>query len=193
MGYPSREFMMPDCSPKTKTSLKLLSLLVLCTAMPASEARVEEIDFNRDIRPLLSNNCFFCHGPDEEHREADLRLDQEKAAKEGAIEPGDAEASELYARLVTSDPDLKMPPQSPVRNSLQNRSRPSDAGSRRELIGKITGRSLRRPVQKLRRYPTQTGPEIQLPTLSSLDSMRKVGNPLRRLRPPRCCVDLPWI
>lgn len=110
MVYPSREFMMPDCSPKTKTSLKLLSLLVLCTAMPASEARVEEIDFNRDIRPLLSNNCFFCHGPDEEHREADLRLDQEKAAKEGAIEPGDAEASELYARLVTSDPDLKMPP-----------------------------------------------------------------------------------
>ncbi|MEC8570256.1 MAG: c-type cytochrome domain-containing protein, partial [Planctomycetota bacterium] len=64
-------------------------MLVLCSAIPASEARVQEIDFNRDIRPLLSNNCFFCHGPDEEHREADLRLDQEKAAKEGAIEPGD--------------------------------------------------------------------------------------------------------
>ena len=58
-------------------------MLVLCSAIPASEARVQEIDFNRDIRPLLSNNCFFCHGPDEEHREADLRLDQEKAAKEG--------------------------------------------------------------------------------------------------------------
>lgn len=68
-----------------------------------------EIDFNRDIRPILSNNCFQCHGPDAAHREADLRLDEESAAKEYAITAGDVE-SELIGRIVSDDHDTLMPP-----------------------------------------------------------------------------------
>ena len=70
----------------------------------------EQIDFNRDIRPILSDKCFFCHGPDSEERQADLRLDMENAAKESVIVPGDLENSELIARIVSNDADEKMPP-----------------------------------------------------------------------------------
>lgn len=74
------------------------------------------VDFNRDIRPLLSKNCFHCHGPDPETREAGLRLDQRPSAiaklesEEHAIVPGDAEKSELIQRLTSSDEYLVMPP-----------------------------------------------------------------------------------
>ncbi len=68
------------------------------------------IDFNREIRPLLSDRCYTCHGPDAANRKADLRLDVESSAKELVIIPGDVEASELYVRLTSDDPDLKMPP-----------------------------------------------------------------------------------
>ena len=70
----------------------------------------QEVDFNRDIRPLLSDRCFSCHGPDSEHREADLRLDIEKFAKESAISEGDVAGSELVARIISDDEDLLMPP-----------------------------------------------------------------------------------
>ncbi len=70
----------------------------------------DELSFNRDIRPILSDSCFFCHGPDPTHREADLRLDQEDHAKDYAIVPGDLEGSELIARITADDPDELMPP-----------------------------------------------------------------------------------
>ena len=75
-----------------------------------------EVDFNRDIRPILSANCFACHGPDEKTLKAGLRLDLEeeafKALKSGehAIVPGDIEKSLLLARMTTSDADDRMPP-----------------------------------------------------------------------------------
>lgn len=69
-----------------------------------------KIDFSRDIRPILSDNCFHCHGPDTEHREGDLRLDIEDAAKASSITPGHSDQSELYARISSTDSDLKMPP-----------------------------------------------------------------------------------
>ncbi len=69
------------------------------------------ISFNRDIRPLLSNRCFACHGPDEAAREAGLRLDvSEEAIEFGVIEPGDADASELVLRIESDDPYHVMPP-----------------------------------------------------------------------------------
>lgn len=72
-----------------------------------------EIQFNRDVRPILSDNCFSCHGPDAGHRQADLRLDiRDDAIAGGAIEPGQPAASELVARLLSTDPDLQMPPPS---------------------------------------------------------------------------------
>ncbi len=70
------------------------------------------IDFNRDIRPILSDRCFHCHGPSEETREAGLRLDQADG-DEGAlnmIEPGDPDASLLWHRITTDDEDERMPP-----------------------------------------------------------------------------------
>ena len=71
----------------------------------------EKLDFNRDIRPILSDKCFQCHGPDEETLEGDVRLD-ERASAVGAkaIVPGSPELSEALARILSDDPDEVMPP-----------------------------------------------------------------------------------
>ena len=67
--------------------------------------------YNRDIRPILADNCFACHGPDGAARKADLRLDKrDEAIDFGAIVPNEPEESELFLRLVTDDVDLLMPP-----------------------------------------------------------------------------------
>ena len=78
-------------------------------------AGAETIRFNRDVRPILSQNCFFCHGPDEKHREAELRLDLAGAATadlggRAAIVPGQPERSELLNRVSSHDDDELMPP-----------------------------------------------------------------------------------
>ncbi len=87
--------------------LILFSLAVV--AVPSFAA--ETVSFTRDIRPILSDNCFACHGPDEEKREADLRLDVAQSALEsGAIKPGSVDESELWTRINSSDPDEAMPP-----------------------------------------------------------------------------------
>jgi hypothetical protein len=75
-----------------------------------------EIDFNRDIRPILSNNCFKCHGPDPKQRQAGLRLDLRESALQPAesgaiaIVPTDPAKSELVRRIATDDDTLRMPP-----------------------------------------------------------------------------------
>ncbi|MFK8113583.1 MAG: PSD1 and planctomycete cytochrome C domain-containing protein [Rubripirellula sp.] len=84
-----------------------LPILCLAAWIPC---KADELSFNRDIRPILSDACFFCHGPDSAHREADLRLDVEASAKEHAIVPGEIEDSEVIARILETDPDLQMPP-----------------------------------------------------------------------------------
>jgi hypothetical protein len=66
--------------------------------------------FNRDIRPILSDRCFTCHGPDANKREAELRLDTEEGAHKFAIVPGDAVNRELLARVMSDDPEYQMPP-----------------------------------------------------------------------------------
>lgn len=69
------------------------------------------LSFNRDIRPILVDNCFACHGPDEKQRKGELRLDLREAAVEsGAIAPGDLAASSLVARIASTDPSEQMPP-----------------------------------------------------------------------------------
>ena len=76
-------------------------------------AQVREVDFNREVRPILSDKCFFCHGPDKEHRKAKLRLDLEDSAKNPkhkAIVPGKPQSSELVYRITTGDQDEVMPP-----------------------------------------------------------------------------------
>lgn len=76
----------------------------------ASLGASEPIRFDRDIRPILSDKCFHCHGPDNTQRQADLRLDLEEAAKEWAIVPGKPDESEVYQRMVSPDAELRMPP-----------------------------------------------------------------------------------
>ncbi|MEQ9412081.1 MAG: PSD1 and planctomycete cytochrome C domain-containing protein [Fuerstiella sp.] len=88
-------------------------LLLGCPALTAAAA--EPPDFNRQVRPLLSDRCFACHGPDATHREADLRLDQFEsytADRDGyqVVVPGKPQKSELLNRITSSDPDLVMPP-----------------------------------------------------------------------------------
>jgi hypothetical protein len=72
----------------------------------------ETISFNRQVRPLLSDRCWACHGPDEKTRKAKLRLDTEDGmfGKKGVIAAGNPAASELYKRIASEDPDEKMPP-----------------------------------------------------------------------------------
>ena len=74
------------------------------------------LDFNRDVRPILSDRCFACHGPDADDRQAGLRLDDRGVAtavlESGgtAIVPGKPEASGILARVASTDPDVVMPP-----------------------------------------------------------------------------------
>jgi hypothetical protein len=83
-------------------------VLLLSTASPAPAA---PLDFNRDIRPILAENCFYCHGQDSNKRQADLRLDVRDAALESeAFVPHDAAASQLVKRIHSTDPDQQMPP-----------------------------------------------------------------------------------
>ena len=91
---------------------------LICSALLSSvavAAQPEKISFNTHVRPILSNNCFFCHGPDEKHREAKLRLDvRENAVADlggyAAIVPGKPDESELMKRITTHDEDDVMPP-----------------------------------------------------------------------------------
>lgn len=88
------------------------SLFAILISLPAAAGAV---DFSREIRPILSENCFFCHGPDDKKREAGLRLDEEASAKkdnEGviAVVPGSPEKSALIQRILSTDPDEVMPP-----------------------------------------------------------------------------------
>ena len=93
--------------------LRFITFLLLASFLPSQGA--EPIHFGRDVRPILSENCFACHGPDEKKREAKLRLDDEasaKATREGvtAIVPGNPEKSAIIERILTKDPDDVMPP-----------------------------------------------------------------------------------
>ena len=87
-----------------------IALASLCLTAPLASA-AEPVEFNRDIRPILSDNCFYCHGNDASHRKAKLRLDiREEALKKKAFAPDNAEESELIKRLASLDPEEMMPP-----------------------------------------------------------------------------------
>ncbi len=90
----------------------LPALLLLSPFSQACAAAEEKVDFARDVLPILSDNCFKCHGPDEKTRKADLRLDTKEDAlrKNGPVVPGKSGESELIRRLVTADATELMPP-----------------------------------------------------------------------------------
>lgn len=84
--------------------------IVSDASVPESNAPAK-IQFNRDIRPILADHCFACHGPDVRHRHAELRLDlRDDALDKGSFIPGKPGESELVKRIRSTDPDLVMPP-----------------------------------------------------------------------------------
>ena len=82
------------------------------SAIVAQEPGAAKVNFGRDIKPILSDTCFKCHGPDEHDRKADLRLDTAAGLFEDsvAVVPNDLDDSELYQRIISDDVDLLMPP-----------------------------------------------------------------------------------
>ena len=88
--------------------LKTLCIAVLL-ALTASAAAQDKLQYNRDVRPILAENCFACHGPDSAARKADLRLDQRQVAVDAtAIVPGKPDESELLRRVLSTDADEMM-------------------------------------------------------------------------------------
>ena len=91
-----------------------LLLLALCADV-AGSSQAAEIEFNRDVRPIFSDICYTCHGPDEGQRVSEFRLDTKSGAMAESnggqvIVPHDANASLLYRRISSDDPEIRMPP-----------------------------------------------------------------------------------
>jgi Protein of unknown function (DUF1553)/Protein of unknown function (DUF1549)/Planctomycete cytochrome C len=100
--------------PVFRSTLSLLVLVAVSVTSPLAVV-ADEIDFSRDVRPILAENCFACHGFDENAREADLRLDTHEGATltldgHAAVVPGKPNESGLFLRVATKDPDEIMPP-----------------------------------------------------------------------------------
>jgi Protein of unknown function (DUF1553)/Protein of unknown function (DUF1549)/Planctomycete cytochrome C len=86
-------------------------LALLLAVAPSASFAGDPVEFNRDIRPILSENCYLCHGPDKNHRKVGLRLDvREAALTKEAFVPGQADESELVTRIFSNDPEEVMPP-----------------------------------------------------------------------------------
>jgi hypothetical protein len=86
--------------------LLAVSLLLLGGRATAAD---KPLDFNRDVRPILTDKCFACHGPDPKHRKAKLRLDTREGVVESVVVPGKPDESDLVARITAAD-DTRMPP-----------------------------------------------------------------------------------
>lgn len=91
--------------PRLIMPMGTVVLMLVCSHCQGQANR-----FREQVQPLLTSRCFACHGPDENSREADLRLDTEVGAKQNVIESGNADDSELIFRIESQDPDLVMPP-----------------------------------------------------------------------------------
>src|SRR5437899_8594382 len=97
------------CIMKGMHRVSLLALAALAGASAGAGPNPPAVRFSRDILPILSQNCFQCHGPDEKARKAKLRLDTREGALR-VIKRGNSAASELFRRISAEDPDERMPP-----------------------------------------------------------------------------------
>ncbi len=102
-------FTLKTVIPRLLVAFLLIASYLIAGSLANSQA-VGTVQFNRDIRPILSENCFACHGPDASKRAAELRLDQrEDAIAKTAFIPGKPDESELVRRIFSTDPDTVMP------------------------------------------------------------------------------------
>ena len=100
--------------------LVVVRVLVVAICLLPLSVRAQAIDYSRDVLPILSAKCYHCHGPDEEARQMELRLDQKEGAfrvREGVtvVVPGKPAESELVRRVTSKDPDEVMPPADDIR------------------------------------------------------------------------------
>ena len=96
----------------TFTAFCLNQFLAGVSADGSAQSKTGTVDFNREIRPILSDNCFACHGPDDATRKGKLRLDTKEGAfaRPGVIVAGNSAESRLIKRITTKDPNAVMPP-----------------------------------------------------------------------------------
>jgi len=98
---------------RLRTTTIVFGIVISGLGTAAHAADVTGLVYNRDVRPLLSENCFACHGPDKNKRQAGLRLDvREDAISHKAIVPGKPQESRLITRILATDADMQMPPAS---------------------------------------------------------------------------------
>ena len=140
-------------------SASLALLLGLCELVPASPApTARPIDFDRQIRPILADTCFKCHGPDEKQRMANLRLDETEGlfVDRGGykiIFPGNSAQSKLYLKISSKDDSFRMPPVWSGRTLDEKQ------------VELITGHGSRPSAPQCRRYRTRLGRAI--PSITS--------------------------
>src|SRR5262245_21737291 len=111
-----RQMILPAGHSAFRKVATVSALALLCSTWGSVKAQKtptapipETIHFNRDIRPILSDKCFKCHGPDSTSRRAQLRLDDEAGAKAKVIVAGDPEHSPLIQRITSTDTRRRMP------------------------------------------------------------------------------------
>ncbi len=108
----------PNCPPRPTITMRILFTLAGGVLL-AQSAPAAPVDFAREVRPILTSQCFQCHGPDEKTRKAKLRLDlREEAIKSSALVPGKPEESELFKRICSDDPESRMPPDNSKKPAL---------------------------------------------------------------------------
>jgi cytochrome c553 len=111
LSFPDYRLLILSVPPPRHDPRFRLIVALFLAAGPLSATGAEPLRFNRDIRPILSENCFQCHGPDQDQRKAKLRLDRrDDALAVGAFEPGKPAESALIERIFAGDPEEQMPP-----------------------------------------------------------------------------------
>lgn len=96
--------------PLSRTGIRIAIPLCWAALLGGPYATAKDVSFSGEVRPILAEYCVQCHGPDVQHRQADLRLDIADESTAAALVAGDPDASELILRLTTEDPDMRMPP-----------------------------------------------------------------------------------
>src|SRR5262245_25213380 len=200
-----------DVKRKIQIVILVVSICLAClyVFLPAASADDSKslVDFDREVRPILSDNCFACHGPDENQRKAKLHFDTKEGAfaKPGVIAPGDASKSRLYQRVSSKDQDSVMPPVSSghklTEKQIEAIGRWIDEGARwnehwafvapkRPEIPKVANAAwVRAPIDafilaRLEKEGLKPSPEADKPTL-----LRRVYLDLTGLPPAPADVD----